>query len=107
LVKFNFGRHSDFVHADQQLTAKYHEEILVNTAPGPATVRGPINCAVTRVPGVPAPSGPPVRVLLGTDGTGVIPAGNTGAGTVHLTSCGLYYNSGIPGGDNTGNTGAG
>jgi hypothetical protein len=53
LVKFNFGRHSDFVHADQQLTAKYHEEILVSTAPGPATVKGPLNCVVTRVPGVP------------------------------------------------------
>jgi hypothetical protein len=50
---------------------------------------------------------PPSLERFGEQLDRAAPAGNTGAGTVHLTSCGLYYNSGIPGGDNTGNTGAG
>ena len=50
------------------------------------------------------PAGPPVKVLLGKDGTQVIASGNTGAGTVHLSSC-VYYKSVTRGG--AGNTGAG
>ena len=48
--------------------------------------------------------GPPVKVLVGTDGTGVIDSGNTGAGTWHLAACHL---TGDTGSGNTGNTGAG
>jgi hypothetical protein len=42
--------------------------------------------------------------LLGTDGTGVTPSGNTGAGIVHLTACVMYNDAGP---SNTGNTGNG
>lgn len=71
------------------------EEIEVATAPGPATVSGPVSCQPGTAPGTPAgvpstPAGPPVEVLLGTDGTLTIPSGNTGAGTVHVSNC-IYY----------------
>jgi hypothetical protein len=67
------------------------EQIAVDEPqPGPATAKGPVNC--TALGGVNTPSGPPVKVLLGTDGTQTIPAGNTGAGVVHLTGC-VYYKS--------------
>lgn len=42
-----------------------------------------------------------MTVLLGKDGTGMIPSGNTGAGIVHLTACLLYIDAGP---SNTGNT---
>ena len=45
-----------------------------------------------------------LKSLKGKDGTQVIPAGNTGAGTVHLSGC-MYYKSVTRGG--AGNTGAG
>jgi hypothetical protein len=91
--------------ADQKLALMgIHEAIDgIETAPGAATSSGPVSCtpgsgAVEPAPGggyQPAPGmppGPPVKVLLGTDGTDVIPAGTTGAGTVHLVSC-VYYNA--------------
>ena len=105
LVHLNFVGPRTYMDLDKELTAKYHEEILVSTAAGAATSTQPLDCVVTRVPGVQAPSGPAIRVLLGKDGTEVLPSGTTGAGPVHLTSCGLYYNSGVRGADGTGNTG--
>jgi hypothetical protein len=104
LVKFNTlnPKHPYLGAVDHMLVAKYQEEILVNYAPGPATVPGPVNCTPTRDadPGLPRT---PVKVLLGANGTSVIPSGTTGAGTVHLASCSLYINT--PG-SNAGNTGA-
>jgi hypothetical protein len=99
--------------ADRKLAAMgTGEQIAVDTQPGAATVSGPVSCQA--LGGIDTPPGPPVKVLLGTDGTQVIPAGNSGAGTVHLSSC-EYYKSvafdglaGTPrGSDGTGNTGAG
>jgi hypothetical protein len=107
--------------ADHELAAKgVHEAIDgIETAPGPATSSAPVSCTPgsgydVRTPGggfAPAPgtpSGSPVEVLLGTNGTDVFPAGTTGAGTVHLVSC-IYYSSaadpfsaGNPGAGNTG-----
>jgi hypothetical protein len=88
--------------ADRKLAAMgIDEQILVSTQPGAATVSGPVSC--TALGGVNTPAGPPVKVLLGKDGTQVIPAGNTGAGTVHLSGC-QYYKTVTPG---AGNTGAG
>jgi hypothetical protein len=55
------------------------EQIMVGTQPGAAAVSGPVTC--TPLGGANTPAGPPVKVLLGTDGTQVIPSGNTGAGT--------------------------
>jgi hypothetical protein len=108
-VKINFWGRQTLIAADTKLIARFHETALINTAPGPATVQGPVKCTPTPdryVSGDPTPSGPPVKILLGTDGTGVIPSGDTGAGTVHLASCATYVsypnsNSG------SGNTGAG
>jgi hypothetical protein len=78
--------------ADRKLAAMgIDEQIGVpNTQPGPATVSGPVSC--TPLGGVNTPAGPPVKVLLGTDGTQVIPSSTTGAGTVHVSSC-VYYKS--------------
>ena len=84
-----------------------HEQIALAMAPGAASVSGPVNCAPA--PGVSDLPGPPVKVLVGTDGTEVIGSGNTGAGTWHLASCGVYRGnaslSKLRG--YTGNTGAG
>jgi hypothetical protein len=49
-------------------------------------------------------SGPPVKVLIGTNGTEVISSGNTGAGTWHLAACQI---TGDNGSANSGNTGPG
>src|SRR5215475_14833152 len=84
--------------ANQKLTAMgIHEQITIDMASGPAPVSGPVPC--TPAPGV---SGPPVKVLVGTNGTEVINSGNTGAGTWHLASCHL---TGDTGPNNVGNTG--
>jgi len=89
-----------------------HERILITwQAAGPASVSGPVACAPWH--GV-SLSGPPVKVLLGTDGTQVVgsgvSAGNTGEGTYHVTNCWLTSDTG-PGNTgstgNSGNTGAG
>jgi hypothetical protein len=86
--------------ANQKLTAMgIHEQITIHMASGPAPVSGPVAC--TPAPGVP---GPPVKVLVGTNGTQVIGSGNTGAGTWHLGACSLTGDSGS---GNTGNTGTG
>lgn len=86
--------------ANQKLTAMgIHEQITIYMASGPAPVSGPVAC--TPAPGV---SGPPVKVLVGTNGTQVIGSGNTGAGTWHLGACSLTGDSGS---GNTGNTGTG
>ena len=86
--------------ANAKLTAMgIHEQITIYMASGAAAVSGPVTC--TPAPGV---SGPPVKVLVGTNGTQVINSGNTGAGTWHLGACHLTGDSGS---GNTGNTGAG
>jgi hypothetical protein len=91
--------------ANQKLTAMgIREQITIYVAAGAAAVSGPVTC--TPAQGV---SGPPVKVLVGTNGTEVIGSGNTGAGTWHLAACHLTGDtgSGNAGSGNTGNTGAG
>jgi len=89
--------------ANQKLTAMgIHEQITIYMAPGAAAVSGPVTC--TPAPGVSNLPGPPVKVLVGTNGTEVIESGNTGAGTWHLAACHL---TGDTGSGNTGNTGTG
>ena len=79
-----------------------HEQITIYMASGAAAVIGPVTCtpaqSASNLPG------PPVKVLVGTNGTEVINSGNTGAGTWHLAACHL---TGDTGSGNTGNTGAG
>lgn len=104
---------SGIAGADRQLIAMgIDEEIDYSTAPGPATNQTPVACASVAGPDIgyhtpsgyepAAPSGPPVKLLLGTDNTMVIPSGETGAGTVHLAGC-VYYPTGP--GTQVGNSG--
>ena len=96
--------------ANQKLTAMgIDEQVTIYMVPGAATVSGAVNCTPGPGAGVPRP---PVKVLVGTDGTDVIgsgqSAGNTGEGTFHLARCTVAPDSDTgPGTGNTGNTGAG
>jgi hypothetical protein len=101
LVKIN--QIKSLPDANRKLTAMgIHEQITIDMASGAAAVSGPVAC--TPAPGVSNLPGPPVKVLVGTNGTEVIDSGNTGAGTWHLAACQL---TGDTGSGNTGNTGAG
>jgi hypothetical protein len=97
LVKFNAvtdgQKYHGYLYAvDHMLVTKYQEEILVGYAPGPATVPGPVTCTPMKDADSGLPQ-TPVKVLLGDNGTAVIPSGTTGAGTVHLSSCALYIDA--------------
>jgi hypothetical protein len=91
----------NIIQANNKLIAMgLHEQFLIDIVTGPAPVRGPVDCQ--RDPGV---SGPPLKVLLGQDGTQVIKSGaagnNTGEGTWHLANCTVTRV------ESPGNTGAG
>jgi hypothetical protein len=90
--------------ANAKLTAMgTHEQVTIYMAAGAAAASGPVTC--TPAAGVSNLPGPPVKVLVGTNGTEVITgSGNTGAGTWHLASCTL---TGDTGSGNAGNTGSG
>lgn len=97
LVQINQG--TSLPAANHKLTAMgIHEQVIIDMASGAATVSGPVTC--TPATGV---SGPPLKVLVGTDGTETIASGatadNTGEGTWHLARCIAT--------DDTGNTGIG
>jgi hypothetical protein len=110
-VLVTINQRESIVAANQKLKAMINEEVVLHTVAGPAPVSGPVTCT----PGVPNMQGPPVRVLLGADGTQVIAPGttgdNTGVGTWHITACYVYpaadMGTGGTGSGNTGNTGAG
>ena len=108
LVKIN--QLKSLPDANRKLTAMgIHEQVTIDMASGAAAVSGPVTC--TPAPGVSNLPGPPLKVLVGKDGTEVIApgttAGNTGAGTWHLAACHLTGDtgSGNTGSGNTGNTG--
>ena len=110
LVKLNYGQNKNLPQVNRKLTAMgTHEQITIYMATGAAPVSGPVNCAPS--PGASSPSGPPVKVLVGTDGTEVIgsgkSAGNTAEGTFHLTNCWLTRDTGSGTTGKSGNTGAG
>ena len=88
LVKIN--EHSALPQANAKLTAMgIHEQIAIEMSPGAAATSGPVNC----VPRGANVSGPPVKALVGTNGTEEISSGNTGAGTWHMAACHLYSTS--------------
>ena len=102
-VLVTINQNSALPQANAKLTAMgIHEQVTTYMASGAAAVSGPVSC--TPAPGVSNLPGPPVKVLVGTNGTEVIDSGNTGAGPWHLAACHLTGDTG-PG--NTGNTGAG
>jgi hypothetical protein len=98
---------------EQQLDAMdFQGTLVVGIRRGPETVPGPIRCSTED-------QGQQVEMLLGSDGTDVVPAGGRGAGPWHLALCqiGNRGSNGVtlPGattgtttgstGSNTGNTG--
>lgn len=88
--------------ANQKLVAMgIDEQVAIRMATGPAAASGPVSC--TAAPGANL-SGPPLGVLVGTDGTQVVPAGTSGAGTWHLAGCIV---TGDAGSGTTGTTGTG
>src|ERR1039457_3627980 len=107
LVKIN--QLKSLPDANRKLTAMgIHEQITIYMAAGTAAVSGPVAC--TPAPGVSNLPGPPVKVLVGKDGTEVIApgtrAGNTGVGTWHVAVCNLTGDTGSGNTRHTGNTGA-
>jgi hypothetical protein len=84
------------------------ERVEIFVAAGPATASGTVTC--TPAPGANI-SGPPLKVLVGQDGTEIIrpgqTAGNTGVGTWHLDHCAVVSVSGTGNSGNSGNSGAG
>jgi hypothetical protein len=109
-VLVNINQDTSLPAANHKLTAMgIDEQVTIYMAAGPAAVSGAVSC--TPGPGASLPR-PPVKVLVGTDGTEVIgsgqSAGNTGEGTFHLARCTVAPDSDTgPGTGNTGNTGAG
>jgi hypothetical protein len=109
-VLVNINQDTALPAANHKLTAMgIHEQVTIYMATGAAPVSGPVTC--TPGPGAGLPR-PPLKVLVGTDGTEVIgsgqSAGNTGVGTFHLDHCTVAPDAETgPGTGNTGNTGAG
>jgi hypothetical protein len=102
-VLVNINQLKSLPDANRKLTEMgIREQVTIYMAAGAAAASGPVAC--TPAPGVSNLPGPPVKVLVGTNGTEVINSGNTGAGTWHLASCRL---TGHTGSGNTGNTGTG
>jgi hypothetical protein len=90
--------------AEQQIEANDVQGTLVVTIePGPATTPGPIECST-------GDQDQQVEMLLGSDGTDVVPAGTRGAGSWHLGVCSIAPGNGGSNtgasGSNTGNTGS-
>jgi hypothetical protein len=105
LVQINQG--TNLPAANRKLTAMgIDEQVTIYMKPGAATVSGPVTC--TPAAGASNLPGPPVKVLVGTNGTEVIASGttghNTGVGSWHLGACTITSDTGS---GNTGNTGAG
>jgi hypothetical protein len=102
LVQLNYNTDQNLPQVNAKLAAMgTHEQIEIQMAPGAATANGAVTC--TPEPGA---SGPPVKVLVGTNGTEVIApgqsAGNTAAGSFHLVRCSTRSDTRS---SNTGNTG--
>ena len=109
-VLVNINIVSSLPAANHKLTAMgVHEQISIYMASGAAAIGGAVNC--TPAPGVSNLPAPPVKVLVGTDGTEVISAGqnagNTGEGTWHLARCLVSGDTGSGNTGSSGNTGTG
>jgi hypothetical protein len=77
LVTINQG--SALPQANAKLTAMgAHEQVTIYVAPGAAAISGPVTCTRALAANL---SGPPLKVLLGKDGTEVISTGQTAGNT--------------------------
>ena len=88
LVKLNYDQNQNLPQVNPKLTAMgIHEQITIYMATGAGSRQRPGHLHT----GAGCAPGPPVKVLVGTDGTEVIApgqsAGNTAAGTFHLARC--------------------
>ncbi len=107
LVHLNYLKDLNLPQVNHRLTELgTHEQITIYTATGAASTSGAVTCSPRS-----GASGPAVRVLVGTNGTEVIAAGesggNTAEGTFHLDHCTVAPASATgPGTGNTGNPGA-
>ena len=106
----NLNIASSLPDVNHKLTAMgVDEQISIYMASGAAALGGAVNC--TPAPGVSNLPGPPVKVLVGTENTEVISAGqtagNTGEGTWHLASCQVSGDTGSGNTGSVGNTGTG
>jgi hypothetical protein len=81
LVHLNYLALSQGAAQQQINAADIPGQISFGTSRGPAPVPGPITCS-NDVPGAQQ-----VEMLLGSDGTYVVPAGQQGAGSWHLVEC--------------------
>ena len=100
LVHLNYNTDQNLPQVHDKLASMgIHEDVGIQMAPGAATVSGPVTCTPTA--GV---SGPPIKVLVGANGTEVIApgqsAGNTAEGSFHLVRC---FTSSDTGSGNSGN----
>ena len=98
-VLVQMGQAETIEAVNQKLAAMgLHESVILDIKSGSATVSGPVTCTPAQ-----GASQPTLKVLLGTNGTQIIPPGatadNTGEGTWHLAACKAW--------DGIGNTGIG
>ena len=104
-VLVTISQRENIIQANAKLTAMgIDEQVNIAIGSGPASTEGAVSC-----PSEPGVSGPPLKVLLGKDGTEVIEPGttgdNTGVGTWHLISCEAFKTGDT--GPGTGNSGVG
>jgi hypothetical protein len=104
LVQLNYVQNQNLPQVNEKLKAMgTNEQITIYMATGAATVNGPVTC--TPATGAGRPSGPQVKVLVGSNGTEVVApgqsAGNTAEGSFHLNHCVVTSDT------DAGNTGAG
>lgn len=103
LLKLNYNANQNLPQVNAKLAAMgLHEGVTIYMASGAASAGGPVNCA--QGPG----ASTPVKVLVGSNGTETIAAGqsagNTAEGSFHLVRCTV---TGDNESGNTGNTGNG
>lgn len=103
LVTLSYNANQNLPQVNAKLASMgLHETVTIDMARGAASQTGPVSC--TQGPGATAP----VKILVGTNGTEPIAAGqsagNTAEGTFHLDHCVV---SGANGSGSTGNTGNG
>jgi hypothetical protein len=107
LVHLNYVQNQNLGQVEQKLKEMgTNEQITIYMGAGAAAVNGPVTC--TPATGAGRPSGPRVKVLVGSNGTEVIApgqsGGNTAEGSFHLNRCVVTSDTGS---GNAGNTGAG
>jgi hypothetical protein len=87
LVQLNYNTDQNLGQVNAKLAAMgTGEQVTIYMAAGAASVSGPVTCTAAA-----GTSGPPVKVLVGANGTEVIAAGqsagNTAEGSFHLNHC--------------------